>query len=51
MLGLVGGLLVLLVIRWERLEQLLTEATSSSDYDVTLAIDQLLDYILSDQGR
>jgi hypothetical protein len=36
--------------RWERLEQLLTEATGSSDYDVTLAIDQLLDYILSDQG-
>lgn len=42
----VGGV----YFRWERLEQLLTEATGSSDYDVTLAIDQLLDYILSDQG-
>ena len=38
-------------VRWERLEQLLEQATNSSDYDVTLAIDQLLDYILSEQGE
>ena len=36
--------------RWERLEQLLEVAGSTSDYDVTLAMDQLLDYILSEQG-
>lgn len=35
---------------WDRLEQLLEVASSSSDYDVILAIDQLLDYALSDQG-
>lgn len=36
--------------RWERLEQLLEVAGSTSDYDVTLAMDQLLDYTLSEQG-
>lgn len=36
--------------RWERLEELLEVAGATSDYDVTLAMDQLLDYVLSDQG-
>jgi hypothetical protein len=36
--------------RWERLEQLLEVAGSTSDYDVTAAMDQLLDYVLSEQG-
>jgi len=36
--------------RWDRLEELLQVAATSEDYDVALAIDQLLDYVLSDQG-
>jgi aarF domain-containing kinase len=45
------GLSVCLCVpRWERLEELLEVATDSTDYDVTLAMDQLLDYMLSEQG-
>ncbi len=36
--------------RWDRLEQLLEVAGATSDYDVTAAMDQLLDYVLSEQG-
>jgi predicted unusual protein kinase regulating ubiquinone biosynthesis (AarF/ABC1/UbiB family) len=37
--------------RWERLQSLLEEAGTTSDYDVTEAIDQLLAYIVSDRGK
>ncbi|CAN0284938.1 unnamed protein product, partial [Discosporangium mesarthrocarpum] len=36
--------------RWERFEELLEEAQSTRDYDVTLAINQMADYLLSDRG-
>lgn len=37
--------------RWERLQSLLEEAGTTSDYDVTLAVDQLLAYLVSDKGQ
>jgi len=37
--------------RWDRLEELLEEATEIQDYDVTLAINQGIDYLLSDDGE
>ena len=37
--------------RWERFEELLEEAQNTRDYDVTLAINQMTDYLLSDTGR
>jgi len=37
-------------IRWERLEGLLDRAKGSSGYDVTLAVDQLTNYLISDDG-
>ena len=37
--------------RWERLQSLLEEAGTTNDYDVTLAVDQLLAYLVSDKGR
>ena len=36
--------------RWNRLENLLTNARSSEEYDLNQVIDQSLDYILSDRG-
>ena len=36
--------------RWERLQELLEKAQSTSDYDSSLAVDQLLDYFASSQG-
>ncbi|CAM9145939.1 unnamed protein product [Ascophyllum nodosum] len=36
--------------RWERFEELLEEAQSTRDYDVTLAINQMADFLLSDSG-
>lgn len=36
--------------RWERFEDLLEEAQSTRDYDVTLAINQMADFLLSDDG-
>eukprot|EP00752_Nemacystus_decipiens_P006370 g5742.t1 len=36
--------------RWERFEELLEEARNTRDYDVTLAINQMVDYLLSDSG-
>lgn len=36
--------------RWERFEELLEEARSTRDYDVTLAINQMVDYLLSENG-
>ena len=37
--------------RWERLQSLLEEAGTTSDYDVTAAVDQLVDYLVSDKAR
>jgi len=37
-------------IRWDRLEGLLEKAKESSGYDVTEAVDQLTDYLLSSDG-
>lgn len=36
--------------RWERFEELLEEAQSTRDYDVTLAINQMVDFLLSPTG-
>lgn len=36
--------------RWERFEELLEEAQTTRDYDVTLAINQMADFLLSDNG-
>ncbi len=36
--------------RWNRLENLLTNARSSDEYDLNQVIDQSLDFILSDRG-
>lgn len=36
--------------RWERFEELLEEAQSTRDYDVTLAINQMVDFLLSENG-
>lgn len=36
--------------RWERLEQLLSEASETTDYDVMQAVDKLLDYLVSPAG-
>lgn len=38
-------------IRWGRLESLLDEAKESSGFDVVLAVDKLIDYVLSSQGE
>lgn len=38
-------------IRWDRLEGLLDEASGSSGYDVSAALNLLTDYILSDRDR
>lgn len=38
------------VARWERFEELLEEAQGTRDYDVTLAVTQIIDYLLSEQG-
>jgi predicted unusual protein kinase regulating ubiquinone biosynthesis (AarF/ABC1/UbiB family) len=36
--------------RWNRLENLLRNARSSSDYDLSQVVDQTLDYLFSDRG-
>ena len=36
--------------RWERFEELLEEAQTTRDYDVTLAINQMIDFLLSENG-
>lgn len=36
--------------RWERLEQLLSQASATRDYDATEAVQKLLDYIVSPRG-
>ena len=38
-------------IRWSRLEGLLEEASETEDYDVSLALDLLSDYLISDDGE
>jgi aarF domain-containing kinase len=38
-------------IRWSRLERLLSEAKDSQGYDVTKAVDQLTNYLISDDGE
>lgn len=38
-------------VRWDRLQELLEEAAEISDYDVSLALDQMLNYLVSEQGR
>lgn len=37
--------------RWNRLESLLDSASSASDYDVSLAVEQLVSFLLSPQGK
>eukprot|EP00639_Heterosigma_akashiwo_P007598 CAMPEP_0194563432 /NCGR_PEP_ID=MMETSP0292-20121207/3497_1 /TAXON_ID=39354 /ORGANISM="Heterosigma akashiwo, Strain CCMP2393" /LENGTH=653 /DNA_ID=CAMNT_0039412375 /DNA_START=160 /DNA_END=2117 /DNA_ORIENTATION=- len=39
------------VPRWDRLEELLQEATEITDYDASLALNQGIDYLLSDDGE
>ena len=36
--------------RWERLEELLDMAASTSDYDVIATADQLLSYVIADDN-
>ena len=38
-------------IRWSRLESLLDEAKESSGFDVVLAVDKLVDYVISSEGE
>lgn len=38
-------------IRWGRLESLLDEAKESSGFDVALALDKLIDYVISSDGE
>lgn len=38
-------------IRWDRLESLLSKAKGSTDYDATVAINQLMTYLLSEDGE
>jgi predicted unusual protein kinase regulating ubiquinone biosynthesis (AarF/ABC1/UbiB family) len=38
-------------IRWSRLESLLDEAKESSGFDVALALDKLVDYVISSEGE
>lgn len=38
-------------VRWDRLESLLEEAKGSSGYDVSEALDQLTNYLISDDGE
>mmetsp|Transcript_18161 Transcript_18161/g.22231 ORF Transcript_18161/g.22231 Transcript_18161/m.22231 type:complete len:1040 (+) Transcript_18161:205-3324(+) len=37
-------------IRWNRLERLLSEARGSQEYDVSVAVNSLTDYLISDDG-
>lgn len=37
--------------RWNRLESLLDSASSAGDYDVSLAVEQLLSFLLSPKGK
>lgn len=37
-------------LRWERFEELLEEAQTTRDYDVTLAVNQMIDFLLSENG-
>lgn len=37
-------------LRWDRLEELLDEASSVNDYDITQAVNQLVSYLASEQG-
>ena len=38
-------------IRWSRLESLLSKANGSQDYDPSVAVNQLTDYLISDDGE
>jgi len=38
-------------IRWDRLESLLSKAKGSSDYDATVAVNQLTSYLISEDGE
>jgi len=38
-------------IRWSRLESLLDEAKESTGFDVVLAVDKLVDYVISSEGE
>ena len=38
-------------IRWNRLESLLEKAKDSQGYDATIAVDQLTNYLISDDGK
>lgn len=38
-------------LRWDRLEELLEQATSINDYDATQALDQLIKYLVSPQAK
>jgi hypothetical protein len=38
-------------LRWERLQELLEKASDTNDYDVTLAVDQMITYLISEKGQ
>jgi len=38
-------------IRWNRLERLLSEAKGTKEYDVSVAVNQLTNYLISDDGE
>ena len=38
-------------IRWDRLESLLSKAKGSQDYDPSVAVNQLTDYLITDDGE
>ncbi|KAJ1397750.1 hypothetical protein B484DRAFT_438541, partial [Ochromonadaceae sp. CCMP2298] len=37
-------------LRWDRLQELLEEATRISDYEISQAVDSMVDYLISDRG-
>jgi len=38
-------------LRWDRLQELLEEASSINDYDISQAVDQMVNYLISEQGK
>jgi predicted unusual protein kinase regulating ubiquinone biosynthesis (AarF/ABC1/UbiB family) len=38
-------------LRWDRLQELMEEASSTTDYDASLAADLMLTYLTSDRGK
>lgn len=38
-------------LRWDRLEELMEEASYTSDYDITMAADQMIEYLSTNQSK